>query len=88
MTFSSGMPILYAITLLSFIISYWVDKFLMLRYFRKQNYFTNDLSASVVRILPCAVYCHIAVGFFMISYPEILKSSKMVSLGNKSQYWN
>ena len=35
MTFSSGIPILYLITLISFIISYWVDKFLMLRYFRK-----------------------------------------------------
>ena len=35
MTFSSGIPILYLITLIRFIISYWVDKFLMLRYFRK-----------------------------------------------------
>ena len=77
MTFSSGIPILYLITLISFIISYWVDKFLMLRYFRKQNYFTSDLSGTVVKILPWAVYCHIVMGFFMFSYPEILKSKKM-----------
>lgn len=34
-TFSSGLPILYSITFVSLFISFWVDKFLMLRFFRK-----------------------------------------------------
>lgn len=35
LTFSPGLPILYLITFMSFIISYWVDKILILRYFKK-----------------------------------------------------
>lgn len=88
MTFSSGIPILYGITFVSFIISFWVDKFLMLRYFRKQNSFTSDLSKAVVSLLPLAVYFHIIMGFMMFSCPQILKSENVANMGNGSQYWN
>jgi len=42
MTFSSGMPILYLVATLFFIITYWVDKALLLRYFQLTKGFNND----------------------------------------------
>jgi len=89
-TFSSGLPILYLITFASLFISFWVDKFLMLRFFRKQNKFTSSLSASFVALLPFAIVAHIVYGFFIFSHPNILKSTVIPGiLGNDhSKYWN
>ena len=87
LTFSPGLPILYLITFISFVISYWVDKFLILRYFKKENQFTSDLSRTVLQILKLAVPCHILMGFFMYQYPELLKSESS-GFGNESLYFN
>ena len=88
-TFSSGLPILYSITFVSLFISFWVDKFLMLRFFRKQNKFTSSLSASFVSLLPFAIIAHVIYGFFIFSHPNILKSQVIPGvIGNEnSKYW-
>ena len=39
LTFSSCMPILYPIALLYCLVSYWVDKYLMLNFYRKADSF-------------------------------------------------
>lgn len=75
MTYSSGMPALYWITFLSLVITYWTDKILITKYFKKENGFTSDLSRNVVNILPWAVIIHIPFGYLMISEPNILESS-------------
>lgn len=74
-TYSSGMPALYWITFVSLVITYWTDKILVTRYFRKENGFTADLSRNVVNILPWALIVHIPFGYLMISEPNILQSN-------------
>lgn len=74
MTYSSGLPILYLVAFLSLFITYWTDKFLMLRYFRVANQFTEELSKTVTNILPWAGIFHFIFGYFFYSYPFILKS--------------
>jgi len=73
-TYSSGLPILYPVAFLSLFITYWTDKFLLLRYFRVANQFTAENSKSVVMLLPYAAILHFLVGILAYSYPEILKS--------------
>jgi hypothetical protein len=74
-TYSSGMPALYWITFVSLVITYWTDKILVTRYFRKENGFTADLSRNVVNMLPWAMIVHIPFGYLMISEPNIMESS-------------
>jgi hypothetical protein len=76
MTYSSGMPILYWITFVSLVITYWTDKILVSKYFRKENGFTSDLSRNVVNMLYWAVVIHIPFGYLMLSEPNILESSR------------
>ena len=44
MMFSSGMPILYPIAAVYTIISYWVDKYMILRHYRKSPSFDSQVS--------------------------------------------
>jgi hypothetical protein len=55
-------------------ITYWTDKFLLLRYFRVANQFTAENSKAVVFWLPYAVVLHFIVGILAFSYPEIMNS--------------
>lgn len=63
MTYSSGMPILYPLAFLTLLITFWTDKVLVSRYFRKENGFTADLSRQVVNMLPYTVMVHMPFGY-------------------------
>lgn len=76
MTYSSGMPLLYYITFVSLVITYWTDKILVSKYFRKENGFTSDLSRSVVSMLYYSVIVHIPFGYLILTEPNILESSR------------
>jgi hypothetical protein len=89
-TYSSGMPALYWITFFSLVITYWTDKILVTRYFRKENGFTADLSRSVVNMLPWAMILHMPIGYLMISEPNLMESSILAgspSSSLKNQYF-
>lgn len=77
MIYSSGMPILYFLCFITLVITYWTDKVLVSRYFRKENGFTADLSRNVVNMLPWAIVVHIPIGYLMLSNPDLLSSSNI-----------
>jgi len=77
MTYSMGMPILYFVGFLSMFISYWTDKVLVSKYFRKENGFTADLSRNVVNMLRWAIIAHMPIGYLMVSNPDLLSSSNI-----------
>ena len=88
-TYSSCLPILYPVAFLSLFITYWTDKFLLLRYFRVANQFTAENSKTVVTLMPYAVIFHYIVGLFSFSFPEIMQSNVAgKAVGNDSQYFN
>lgn len=78
MIFGSGIPMLYVITWLSFIITYWTDKILILRYYRKTDEFDEKLTKKFVSVLPWSIILHIIVGWYMYSYPYLLTSEVMM----------
>lgn len=89
MTYSSGLPILYLICVISIFFTYWVDKLLVLRYFRLTPGHTHYLSRSAVKLMPWAVIVHMCFGLIMFSYPYILRTEINESyFGNDSQYFN
>lgn len=88
MTYSSGLPILYAVAFLSLFISYWTDKFLMLRYFKVANQFTEANSKAVVSLLPWAAVLHFLLGYMLYSYPNIMSSKvREEDVGSSKSYY-
>jgi hypothetical protein len=87
MTYSSGLPILYLVAFFSLFITYHTDKFLLLRYFKVANQFTEANSKAVVSILPWAAIFHFILGYFTYSYPNIMssKNENVGSVGTKSK---
>ena len=73
-TYSSGMPILYALNFVILFIQYWVDKWLIFNYYRKSDFFTRHLSESIVNLLPSAVFLHILFALLIYSSPYLLTS--------------
>jgi hypothetical protein len=89
LTYSAGMPLLYALNFVILFIQYWVDKWLVFNYYRKTAYFTRHLSTSVVDLLKYAVFIHFLFGFMCFSYPYIWKSRVVTDkIGNDTQYFN
>jgi len=89
LTYSAGIPALYALNFIVLFIQYWVDKWLVFRYYRKTAYFTRHLSKSAVDLLPYAVLIHFLFGVVSYSYPYIWKSGVVKDfLGDDSQYFN
>jgi hypothetical protein len=70
--FSSGMPILYFVALVTFFLSYWVDKFMLLKYYRMPPSYTINLSYYSIQIMKFSIIFHYLFGFFMFSYGAIL----------------
>ena len=65
------------ISIIILLIQYWVDKCLLLRYYRRTPDYTKELSSDVVSLLPFAVIIHFLFGILVYSYPFILKSYKI-----------
>jgi len=74
MTYSSGMPGLYLVTSISLFVTYWIDKVLLLRYFRLTKGYTKNLNMTAAKLLPYAGIIHFFYGFIIFSYPNILSS--------------
>jgi len=62
---------------ISLFFTFWVDKILLLRYFRLTPGYTKHMAEFVVGLLPIAAIIHLAFGIFMFSYPYVLRSKVM-----------
>ena len=67
MVFSAGMPILYPIAASYTFLTYWVDKYLVLRHYRKAPTYDARMGAKTAKWFKFAWFFHAIVGFFMIS---------------------
>lgn len=88
MTYSSGLPVLYAISFLSLVCTYWIDKLLLLRFYRLTDGYSQHLSSRIVKLAPFAILIHSLFGFMIFSYPHILSSPGISFIGNQTQYFN
>jgi len=89
LTFSAGLPILYLIAFLGFVMMYWADKYLVLHYFRKTNVTTPQLSKVVVDSMKWAVLMHCLFGLAIYSGGYFLATDpQLLYIGHNSQYLN
>jgi hypothetical protein len=70
--FCSGIPILAVIAAFNFYISYWIDKFMFLRFYRTPPKFNAEIGKLATRLIPLAILGHIVVAIWMYGTSPIL----------------
>ncbi|CDW73927.1 UNKNOWN [Stylonychia lemnae] len=77
--YSPGMPLLYLIAFASFFLTYWFDKFFLLKCYRKPPSHTIDLSSSTVSLMYYALVFHFIIGLYMYSNITILTPTDFIN---------
>lgn len=78
------MPMMYLICCISFILTFWVDKILLLRYYRLSKNFSKYVYTTIRMLMPYAAVVHLMFGFVIFSYPYILNSEINLSVWGES----
>ena len=85
MMYSGGMPILYPFACVFFFVYYWLDKILMIKYFRKPPQFDNYIALHMLKYFKWILLFHIAITFWMFLSKEIF-TSQCSALENDNNY--
>jgi hypothetical protein len=75
LTFSAGLPLLLFLALISFALSYLVDRFLLLRFYRRPPQRDERLQVKVNQALPYALFIHLGLACWMYGSQEVFGSS-------------
>ena len=86
--YSSGLPILYPLGMVFYIILYWVYKGLILKYYQKTTSFNERLAIDSISYIKYGLVVHMLVGGFMYTNSRILSSSNELKLQQISDYVN
>jgi hypothetical protein len=82
--FCIGMPLLPIIAMFNFYISYWVDKFLFLRYYRSPPRYTSNIGRMATGIIPYAIVIHLAVSIWTLGNRDIFATGNQGTGGVNS----
>lgn len=82
--YSSGMPFLYVTSFMQLVLSYFVDKFFLLRVAQLPKNYDQHLSVVVRITLYAAVVIHLIFAIFMFGQPDILKEDSSFVSGSAS----
>lgn len=74
--FSSGMPILYFIGSIFFTITYLIEKFLLINFYRRSRTLTRVVPEFSMKTFKYAILFHLAIACVMFTDPEIYKVQK------------
>ena len=72
MMYSSGLPVLYPIAFLSFFLAYWIQKWLLVKSYRKTSAFNQNLAFDTIPLMKMAIFLHLFTSVFMLTSREIL----------------
>jgi len=72
MIYSGGIPLLYPISALYFLVTYWVDKWMLIKFNRKPPNFSTRMAKGVLYWFKWALLIHFIVSYYMYSKTTIL----------------
>lgn len=73
--YSGGIPLLNLICFFGLVLTYWCNKVLIFRYYRKPPMYSADINRRAIKILPFAVVFHCVISSCMFSNPDIFPSA-------------
>jgi hypothetical protein len=74
MLYSAGMPMLIPIAAVSFFVSYFVDKTLILRFYSRPRGTDASLARLALKVMPVALMLHLAFTIYMFGDSETVRS--------------
>lgn len=74
-TFSTGIPILYAICAANYFIYYFVEKYLFIHLYRIPPHFSNNVGKRATAMLPYAFIIHLFMSIWVLSNTELFKNN-------------
>eukprot|EP00753_Platysulcus_tardus_P015322 PLAT4965.1.p1 GENE.PLAT4965.1~~PLAT4965.1.p1 ORF type:complete len:1865 (-),score=744.73 PLAT4965.1:152-5044(-) len=75
--FAAGIPLLLPVACAAMLLTYWVDKLLLLRFYRQPPQYDSQLSEQVVTTLQWALLVHLLMTAWMFSTPQVLRSGQL-----------
>lgn len=75
--YSGGMPVLMWVATGAFLLTFWVDKLLLLRMYRKPPLYDEHLQQAVNNVLPYALLWHLLISMWMYGNYKLLDSNVM-----------
>lgn len=72
--YSSGMPILYLIGTVFYIVTYWVNKFLIIYYYKKSTTLTRTIPLFAMDFMKYSLFMHSIVSLLMLTNPVAFKT--------------
>lgn len=84
MMYSPGMPMMYVIGFAYFFITYWTDKALLLKWYKKPPPYTLHLASKTRKVMKFCLIPHFVIGLIMFSNSSIItpESIKQLSIYN------
>ena len=76
MMFSAAIPMLYLSGFILCFVLYWTDKTLFIKFFRTPPKHGSTLGHQVRSIIEWSLICHLFMGLYMLSNPEIFSSEE------------
>jgi hypothetical protein len=73
--FSPGLPVMFLISGINFLVMYWIDKFLILRFYKLPKNFDADSIKFTIEKMKYAFIFHLIVGLFILSSSNLLPLS-------------
>jgi len=83
MTYSGGLPVLYPIASVYFFVAYWIDKILLINYYRGPPQFNESMVKEIIYTFKWATILHLVVTIFMYKDPKIMEAYPKVTTGHK-----
>jgi len=74
-TFSTGIPILYAICAANYFIYYFVEKYLFIHLYRIPPHFSNNVGKRATAMLPYAFIIHLFMSIWVLSNTELFQNN-------------
>lgn len=68
------MPVMYIILAINFTVTYWIDKFLLLRFYKSPKNFDDSTIKFSVSMLKISLPFHFIIGYFMLGNLNIMSS--------------
>ena len=72
--YSSGMPILYFIGCMFYFVTYWVNKFLLINYYKKSTTLTRTIPLFAMDFMKYSLFMHSFVSLLMLTNPIAFKT--------------
>lgn len=73
--FGTGFPLMFAISCVNFFFMYWIDKWLILRFYRNPKNYDEKFIKYILSNVKLAFVFHACVGFLMLTNEAILTSN-------------